>query len=172
MKITIDRNVLEQALDALQHGITEMNHRGCAIECMPLHHAAKALREALVQPAAQPTIDLSRLEPFVSGIGKAILQELKESLAAQPAAQQEPAGEPVAWLHVCRKKPELRDVSLRENVRHLAAKGYKPEPLYTRPAVPLPIDYFALQRFAQEHGLDYNALCAVAREDYKIGGAE
>jgi hypothetical protein len=52
--ITIDRKVLEQALDALNHGITEMNHRGCAIECMPLHHAAKALREALAQPAAQP----------------------------------------------------------------------------------------------------------------------
>jgi hypothetical protein len=39
------------------------------------------------QTEAQPTIDLSRLEPFVSGIGKAILQELKEDLAAQPAAQ-------------------------------------------------------------------------------------
>jgi hypothetical protein len=50
------------------------------------------------KPAAQPTIDLSRLDPFVGGLGKAILQELKEDLAAQPAAQPtEPAGEPVAW---------------------------------------------------------------------------
>ena len=55
MNITIDRAVLEQALEALNHGITEMNHRGCAIECMPLHHATKAIREELVQP--QPRQD-------------------------------------------------------------------------------------------------------------------
>ena len=44
--ITITKAVLEQALDALQHGITEMNYRNCTTECMPLHHASKALREA------------------------------------------------------------------------------------------------------------------------------
>ena len=49
-KITIERAVLEQALEALNHGITEMNHRGCAIECMSLHHATKAIREELAQP--------------------------------------------------------------------------------------------------------------------------
>lgn len=56
MNITIEKAVLEQALAALIHGITEMNHLVCAIECMPLHHAAKALREALAQPQpVQPT---------------------------------------------------------------------------------------------------------------------
>ena len=52
-KITIDRALLEQALEALNHGITEMNHRGCAIECMSLHHATKAIREELAQPQHQ-----------------------------------------------------------------------------------------------------------------------
>jgi hypothetical protein len=110
MKITIDRSVLEQALDALERPRNTQSwyQRSCDDA-----QAAKALREALAQPAAQPTncrhcggpetvlcggqckpaaqptIDLSRLDPFVGGLGKAILQELKESLAAQPAAQQE-----------------------------------------------------------------------------------
>ena len=54
--IMIDKAVVEQALAALTHGIAEMNHRGCAIECMPLHHAAKALRAALAapQPVQEP----------------------------------------------------------------------------------------------------------------------
>lgn len=47
--ITIDRKVIEQARDALNHGIAEMNNRGCAVECMPLHRATRALREALAQ---------------------------------------------------------------------------------------------------------------------------
>ena len=53
--IMIDKAVVEQALEALCHGIAEMNHRGCAIECMPLHHASKPLREAMAQP--QPVQD-------------------------------------------------------------------------------------------------------------------
>ena len=54
MNITIDKAVLELALEALNHGITEMNHRGCAIECMSLHHATKAIREELAQPKQEP----------------------------------------------------------------------------------------------------------------------
>ena len=62
MNITIERAVLEQALEALNHGITEMNHRGCAIECMPLHHATKALRDALAhQQPVQPLTPEHRL---------------------------------------------------------------------------------------------------------------
>jgi hypothetical protein len=106
MKITIERKVLEQALDAL-----EDSRYGAPCNRAEVRDAITALREALAQPtalptncrhcggpetvlcggqcqpAAQPTIDLSRLEPFVGGLGKAILQELKEDLAAQPAAQ-------------------------------------------------------------------------------------
>ena len=64
-KITMDREVIEQALEALNHGITEMNHRGCAIECMPLHHATKAIREALAQPQPvqqEPTLKVYKGE--------------------------------------------------------------------------------------------------------------
>ena len=66
MNITIDKAVLEQALEALNHGITEMNHRGCAIECMSLHHATKAIREALAQP--QP-VQQCALCPECDGTG-------------------------------------------------------------------------------------------------------
>jgi hypothetical protein len=91
--ITIDKAVLELVLDALQHGITEMNHRGSAIECMPLHIAAKALREAvLTQRAAQPTYRSPELEQL-------ILDRLAQK--AQPAAQPtEPVQEPVADLKI------------------------------------------------------------------------
>lgn len=56
MTITIDKAVLELAIEALNHGITEMNHHGCAIECMPLHHATKAIREELAQPVQEPVL--------------------------------------------------------------------------------------------------------------------
>lgn len=37
--------------------------------------------------------------------------------------------EPVAWLHQCRKKPSLREVSLKKTEPSLAAKGYAARPL-------------------------------------------
>jgi hypothetical protein len=111
--ITIDKAVLELVLDALQHGITEMNHRGSAIKCMPLHIAAKALREAvLTQRAAQPqrnTTTHSHLSTMIGLVvgargkgfdykdGSTIDKEVQEAIAhlkdwpypadAQPAAQ-------------------------------------------------------------------------------------
>jgi hypothetical protein len=147
--ITIERSVLEQALDALWHGITVMNHQGCAIECMPLHLAARAISEALAQPAAQPTIDLSRLDPFVGGLGKAILQELKEDLAAQPAPQPaaqptEPAGEPVAWAvywgigDMRRHSVHFEIETAKQATSEIKSNPSEIRPLYTRPAV-LPI---------------------------------
>jgi hypothetical protein len=48
------RIVMQQALEALNVGIMKMNALGCAIECMPLHYANKALREALAEPAVEP----------------------------------------------------------------------------------------------------------------------
>jgi hypothetical protein len=53
--ITIERKVLEQALDALNHGISELDDCNCVTDSMPLHLSAIALRGALAQPAAQPT---------------------------------------------------------------------------------------------------------------------
>jgi hypothetical protein len=76
MKITIDRKVLEQA----RYLIERTTDMGYTIE---FEDSIGALSKALAQPAAQPTIDLSRLEPFVSGLGKAILREMKEELAAK-----------------------------------------------------------------------------------------
>jgi hypothetical protein len=115
-----------------------------------------------------------RPEDRTESAGK-IVAMLTRALA-QPAAQPtEPAGEPVAWdVYVAEHQcgyliDSLDDPQYLDDATNHGAVAM---PLYTRPAVPLPIDYFALQRFAQEHGLDYNALCAVAREDYKIGGAE
>lgn len=53
------RAAAEQALEALNVGIMKMNALGCAIECMPLHYANKALREALAEPALEP-VDLDK----------------------------------------------------------------------------------------------------------------
>lgn len=39
--------------------------------------------------------------------------------------------EPVAWLHVCRKKPELRGLLYEKSAPELAARGFVPEPLIT-----------------------------------------
>lgn len=45
------------------------------------------------------------------------------------------AGEaqPVAWLHQCRKKPELAQLTMKKHEPALAAKGYRPMPLYAAP---------------------------------------
>lgn len=41
--------------------------------------------------------------------------------------------EPVAWLHQCRKKPELTKLTMNKREPELAAKGYRPIPLYAAP---------------------------------------
>jgi hypothetical protein len=166
--ITIERKVLEQALDALEscriRSVSEWEVR----EVTPRHvtTALEALREALAQPAAQPTncrhcggpetvLCGGQCKPAAQPTepAKDIGVEQDERVFARIAAMKVQQ-EPVAWLHVCRKKPELRDVSLRENVRHLAAKGYKPEPLYTRPAVPLTDEQ--KRNMVKECGLDWH----------------
>ena len=52
-------------------------------------------REAIER---QSVPDLNRLAPFVGGLGKAILQELIEDMAAAP--QPQPVQEPVAYLDI------------------------------------------------------------------------
>ena len=56
-------------------------------------------------------------------------------LAASPQPVVQPVQEePVAWLHVCQKRPELRDLSFTWEWPERKAKGFKPKPLYTHPA--------------------------------------
>lgn len=52
----------------------------------------------------------------------------------QPAQQ-----EPVAYLHQCGKKPELKELSFKKNEPLLAAKGYKAIPLTSPPAQQEPL---------------------------------
>jgi hypothetical protein len=145
----------------------ECTQRGCATKCPQL------------QPEAQPTIDLnlSHLDPFVSGLGKAILREMKESLAAQPAAQQEPAGEPVAFVRSL-DNPSPRcvtDLKYCTIAEHDNGDHLKYIPLYTRPAVPLTTKRLAELWFRVadiEHATDRQIAYARAIEaEHKIGGA-
>lgn len=90
-KITVEKAVLEQALAALNHGITEMNHRGCAIECMSLHHATKAIREELAQPqpvqqCKWPTCQSEKYQ-----------QDLEDQIMRELVGEQ-PVQEPVATV--------------------------------------------------------------------------
>lgn len=62
-------------------------------------------------------------------------------LYTHPAPSAPATGEPVAWLHVCRKKPELRELSFSKAWPNLAALGYKARPLVlgdTQPAPSVP----------------------------------
>lgn len=59
---------------------------------------------------------------------RAIEQELSELRAAVAAEAQ-----PVAWLHQCRKKPDLIQIRMNKHEPSLAAKGYRPVPLYAAP---------------------------------------
>jgi len=54
--------------------------------------------------------------------------------AAQPAPVAKPhEQEPIAYLHQCGKKPELKELSFKKNEPLLAAKGYKAIPLTSPP---------------------------------------
>jgi hypothetical protein len=59
----------------------------------------------------------------------------REALAEQPAPVAKPhEQEPIAYLHQCGKKPELKELSFKKNEPLLAAKGYKAIPLTSPPA--------------------------------------
>jgi len=75
---------------------------------------------------------------------------LKEALTSVPdwasEAIEQPAPvakpheqEPIAYLHQCGKKPELKELSFKKNEPLLAAKGYKAIPLTSPPAQPAPV---------------------------------
>ncbi len=52
------------------------------------------------------------------------------TMASAPVAGE---AQPVAWLHQCRKKPELAQLTMKKHEPALAAKGYRPMPLYAAP---------------------------------------
>jgi hypothetical protein len=65
---------------------------------------------------------------------------IKQALAAQPAPVAKPhEQEPIAYLHQCGKKPELKELSFKKNEPLLAAKGYKAIPLTSPPAQRKPL---------------------------------
>jgi hypothetical protein len=127
------------------------------------------------QPAAQPTIDLSRLEPFVSGLGKAILREMKEDLAAQPAAQQEP----FAYYNPAAKEIVMEAGQRDRYALRTDGKGVGDyaractEPLYTRPAMLLTEDEIGSAAEAEDNDSAFIAgfHCGVrfAERQHKIG---
>lgn len=66
---------------------------------------------------------------------KEIYDTIEEALAQ--SEQSTTCGEPVAYLHQCGKKPELKELSFKKNEPSLFAKGYKSIPLvYTTPPQP------------------------------------
>ena len=54
----------------------------------------------------------------------------RAALASAPVAG---VAQPVAWLHQCRKKPELNQITMKKHEPALAAKGFRPVPLYAAP---------------------------------------
>jgi hypothetical protein len=157
MKITIDRSVLEQALDALENNAGEYRVSG----------AKAILRKALAQPAAQPT------EP-----SKDICVEQDERVFTRIAAmkaQQEPAGEPVGVVVATRWNAD--GVTTRYEAAFRPSAGVKAgDMLYIRPAVPLTRERVADLWIAVadiEHATDRQIAYARAIEPaHKIGGAE
>jgi Arc/MetJ-type ribon-helix-helix transcriptional regulator len=195
--ITIDRSVLEQALEEMS----------CANFNSASERIRHALREALAQPAAQPTdclyinegsadeaaityeaeywaemaqgkADADTRRGAVQRVGYYVRDAIlrMQAQTPRPAAQQEPAGEPVAWMP---KTWTERYVSGVEAVTCYLRPTTGWVPLYTRPAVPLSDE--RIDRAIAELGLNYLAdaannravlreLCRKAAK--KIGGAE
>jgi hypothetical protein len=190
MKITIERKVLERALDALEKALPITREQLYAIT---------ALREALAQPAAQPKkretwlaireghLNAASDSYFTarpqldSAVNRRIFYAGHSSgygdEALQPAAQQEP----FAYYN-----PAAKEMVMEAGQRDRYAKrtdgrcvgDYSracTEPLYTRPAVPLTTKRLAELWFRVadiEHATDRQIAYARAIEaEHKIGGA-
>lgn len=109
---------------------------------------------------------------------------LKEALTSVPdgasEAIEQPSGgatiapvakpheqEPIAYLHQCGKKPELKELSFKKNEPLLAAKGYKAIPLTSPPIEASPL----AQRQRSVKPLTDEEIDAIADEylvDYRI----
>jgi hypothetical protein len=186
MKTTIDKAVLEQALDGLSG--TDAFRVGMATTII-----REALREA--QPAAQPTepayteaVSLATAlfkkhfaheEHYASGrivwgpcdTTAGVISQIDNMVSGliQPTTQQAPAGEPVA---VFREDDDIGHIDLLPYQGPMLKDGDK---LYTRPAVPLSdeqiaeitVDFYG----SAIHEDDYGFARAIEAA-HKIGGAE
>jgi hypothetical protein len=190
-KITIDKAVLEQALDALSG--TDAFRVGMATTII-----REALREA--QPAAQPTepayteaVSLATAlfkkhfaheEHYASGrivwgpcdTTAGVISQIDNMVSGliQPTTQQAPAGEPVGWINA-QALEELRKPEMTWMPAWNRQNCTNPVAIYTRPAVPLSdeqiaeitVDFYG----SAIHEDDYGFARAIEAA-HKIGGAE
>jgi hypothetical protein len=136
MKITIDKAVLEQALDALEK------------------------------------LDdyVARIEGNDRRYGSTIVA--MHSALAQPAAQQEPAGEPIAWHTEDHLKDKSATTYSKDMMYRWKCKGWPVTPHYTRPAVPLTDEQ--IKALCKEPWVFDTAKqwVRIIEAAHKIGGAE
>ena len=106
--ITMPRSVVEQALEALKIG-----HQS-AQDCAETFHVEMAGYKQQRHEALDAEV-----------------KQISDAIGALRAALEQPQGEqePVAWMHQCRKKPELVKLSFKKREPALAASGYKARPL-------------------------------------------
>jgi hypothetical protein len=124
-KITIERKVLEQALDALVRNYSDKLYDGHSATAASSFEADIAAIKELAHPAAQQEHD-----PFLP-TGARIARGMRALAAAQPT---EPAAQPVAYM------TEDGRVAMRGALDDCMPNSIKKSfsiPLYTRPAVPL-----------------------------------
>ncbi len=74
-----------------------------------------------------------RCERFGQDLSTHARAQVVSAFAALASAPVAGEAQPVAWLHQCRKKPELATVTMNKREPALAAKGYRPIPLYAAP---------------------------------------
>lgn len=80
------------------------------------------------------------------------IHKCNNTMTAQP---KEPEQELVAFIHECRKKPELKVLSFKQNEPELSAKGYKATPLvYPTPPQRKPLDFGDFFEWANDEGYD------------------
>lgn len=80
--------------------------------------------------------------------------------------------EPVAYLHQCGKKPELKELSFKKNEPSLFAKGYKSIPLgYTTPPQRKPLTVAMVSKAARVLNDRQAEACGVDKDDqWKVYG--
>lgn len=121
---------LELALEALEHIDSEDNDRDFLFpyQCTMLDNAITAIKQARSAPVLE--IEYCNAYHCAGDCGQPHNQkEMRAFLTAQPTPEQEP----IAYLHQCGKKPELKELSFKKNEPLLAAKGYKAIPLTSPP---------------------------------------
>ena len=165
MKITIDKAVMEQALDALVRNYSDKLYDGYGATAATSFEDDISAIKALEQPAAQPTepayteaVSLATAlfkkhfaheEHYASGrivwapcdTTAGVISQIDNMVSRliQPAVQQDPAGEPVAFVKSLDVPAGsfVTDLKYCSGAEHDSGEHLKYIPLYTRPAVPL-----------------------------------